>query len=106
MYALRIIIITSRLVVEQGLTMVHPFDDPLVIAGQGTIAMEIMKVMLCGVVSASCRLIVMIVAVSLLILSYPVDHHRSAYRVGTWTIYSCVWEAEACWQALRRTSRP
>jgi len=24
--------------------MVHPFDDPLVIAGQGTIAMEIMKV--------------------------------------------------------------
>jgi hypothetical protein len=37
-------IIPSRLVVEQGLTMVHPFDDPLVIAGQGTIAMEIMKV--------------------------------------------------------------
>lgn len=25
--------------------MVHPFDDPLVIAGQGTIAMEIMKVL-------------------------------------------------------------
>lgn len=33
-----------RLVVEQGLTMVHPFDDPYVIAGQGTIGMEILKV--------------------------------------------------------------
>ena len=28
---------------EQGLTFVHPFDDPLVIAGQGTIAMEILR---------------------------------------------------------------
>ena len=34
----------KRLVVEQGLTMVHPFDDPLVIAGQATIGMEILKV--------------------------------------------------------------
>lgn len=34
----------NRLVKEQGLTMVHPFDDPLVIAGQGTIGMEILKV--------------------------------------------------------------
>eukprot|EP01036_Dinobryon_divergens_P024364 gene24364-32809_t len=33
----------KRLVQEQGLTMVHPFDDPLVIAGQGTIGMEIIK---------------------------------------------------------------
>ena len=28
---------------EQGLTFVHPFDDPDVIAGQGTIAMEILR---------------------------------------------------------------
>ncbi|MEI6804779.1 MAG: threonine ammonia-lyase, biosynthetic, partial [Burkholderiales bacterium] len=28
---------------QQGLTFVHPFDDPDVIAGQGTIAMEIMR---------------------------------------------------------------
>ncbi len=28
---------------EQGLTFVHPFDDPDVIAGQGTIAMEILQ---------------------------------------------------------------
>lgn len=28
---------------EQGLTFVHPFDDPLVIAGQGTIGMEILR---------------------------------------------------------------
>ena len=28
---------------EQGLTFVHPFDDPEVIAGQGTIAMEILR---------------------------------------------------------------
>jgi threonine dehydratase len=34
----------QRLVIEQQLTMVHPFDDPLVIAGQGTIGMEILKV--------------------------------------------------------------
>ena len=32
-----------RLQQEQGLTFVHPFDDPDVIAGQGTIAMEIMR---------------------------------------------------------------
>ncbi len=30
---------------EQGLTFVHPFDDPDVIAGQGTIAMEILRQM-------------------------------------------------------------
>jgi threonine dehydratase len=28
---------------QQGLTFVHPFDDPDVIAGQGTIAMEILR---------------------------------------------------------------
>ena len=28
---------------EQGLTFVHPFDDPDVIAGQGTIGMEILR---------------------------------------------------------------
>ena len=28
---------------KQGLTFVHPFDDPHVIAGQGTIAMEVMR---------------------------------------------------------------
>ena len=33
----------ARLEKEQGLTFVHPFDDPDVIAGQGTIAMEILR---------------------------------------------------------------
>lgn len=28
---------------EQGLTMVHPFDDPFVIAGQGTIGLELLE---------------------------------------------------------------
>jgi threonine dehydratase len=28
---------------EQKLTFVHPFDDPDVIAGQGTIGMEILR---------------------------------------------------------------
>ena len=32
-----------RLVELEGRTLIHPFDDPLVIAGQGTIAMEILK---------------------------------------------------------------
>jgi len=32
-----------RLQQEQGLTFVHPFDDPHVIAGQGTVAMEILR---------------------------------------------------------------
>ncbi len=32
-----------RLQQEQGLSFVHPFDDPDVIAGQGTIAMEILR---------------------------------------------------------------
>ncbi len=31
------------LAAEQGLTFVHPFDDPDVIAGQGTIAMELLR---------------------------------------------------------------
>ncbi|MEY4353462.1 MAG: hypothetical protein RLZZ609_1703 [Cyanobacteriota bacterium] len=32
-----------RLEQERGLTFIHPFDDPDVIAGQGTIAMEILR---------------------------------------------------------------
>jgi len=32
-----------RLVQTEGRTLIHPFDDPYVIAGQGTIAMEILK---------------------------------------------------------------
>ncbi|MGD1907288.1 MAG: threonine ammonia-lyase, biosynthetic, partial [Leptolyngbyaceae cyanobacterium] len=31
------------LATEKGLTLIHPFDDPDVIAGQGTIAMEILR---------------------------------------------------------------
>ncbi len=31
------------LVAELGLTFVHPFDDPQVFAGQGTIGMEILR---------------------------------------------------------------
>lgn len=33
----------DRLVEETGMAFVHPFDDPLVIAGQGTIANEIVR---------------------------------------------------------------
>jgi threonine dehydratase len=33
----------ARLVKEEGLTEVHPFDDPLVIAGQGTLGLEILE---------------------------------------------------------------
>ena len=33
----------KRLEVEEKLTSVHPFDDPLTIAGQGTVGMEILK---------------------------------------------------------------
>ncbi|MEZ5530473.1 MAG: threonine ammonia-lyase, biosynthetic [Porticoccaceae bacterium] len=33
----------QKLVKEKGMTYVHPFDDPEVIAGQGTIAMEILR---------------------------------------------------------------
>lgn len=32
-----------RLAAEEGLTIVHPFDDPAVIAGQGTAALEMLK---------------------------------------------------------------
>ncbi|MCV4939489.1 pyridoxal-phosphate dependent enzyme, partial [Escherichia coli] len=32
-----------KLEAEQGLTFVHPFDDPDVIAGQGTIGVEILR---------------------------------------------------------------
>jgi len=33
----------KRLMEEEGMTMIHPFDDPYVIAGQGTIGQEILK---------------------------------------------------------------
>ncbi len=33
----------SQIAVERGLSFVHPFDDPDVIAGQGTIGMEILR---------------------------------------------------------------
>ena len=33
----------SQVAQERGLTFIHPFDDPDVIAGQGTIAMEILR---------------------------------------------------------------
>jgi threonine dehydratase len=33
----------ARRLVAEGLTFVHPFDDPLVIAGQGTIALEVLE---------------------------------------------------------------
>lgn len=32
-----------QLEAEKSLTFIHPFDDPLVIAGQGTIGMEILR---------------------------------------------------------------
>lgn len=32
-----------KLQAKQGLTFIHPFDDPLVIAGQGTIGLEILR---------------------------------------------------------------
>lgn len=32
-----------QLEIEKGLTFIHPFDDPYVIAGQGTIGMEILR---------------------------------------------------------------
>jgi threonine dehydratase len=33
----------AELLEETGRTLVHPFDDPLVIAGQGTVALEILE---------------------------------------------------------------
>ena len=33
----------ERLTKEQGYTFAHPFNDPLVIAGQGTIGLEILE---------------------------------------------------------------
>jgi threonine dehydratase len=34
---------SDRLATERGLSFIHPFDDPLVIAGQGTIGEEILR---------------------------------------------------------------
>ena len=33
----------ERLAAESGLVFIHPFDDPLVIAGQGTVAVELLR---------------------------------------------------------------
>ncbi|MBY5164229.1 pyridoxal-phosphate dependent enzyme [Salsipaludibacter albus] len=35
------LVTAAGLVEERGLTLVHPFDDPLVVAGQGTIGLEV-----------------------------------------------------------------
>src|SRR5207253_10600637 len=32
-----------RIAREEGLTYVHPFDDPMVMAGQGTLALEVLE---------------------------------------------------------------
>ncbi|MGQ9424954.1 threonine ammonia-lyase, biosynthetic [Gilvimarinus sp. F26214L] len=34
---------SQKLVTQKGLTYIHPFDDPDVIAGQGTVAVEVLK---------------------------------------------------------------
>jgi len=33
----------ARLIEERGLTLVHPYDDPLIIAGQGTVGLEMAR---------------------------------------------------------------
>jgi len=33
----------TRLCQEQGMTFIHPFDDPLVMAGQGTVGLELLE---------------------------------------------------------------
>ncbi len=33
----------QRMAVEQGLTIIHPYDDPLIIAGQGTLGLEMLE---------------------------------------------------------------
>jgi threonine dehydratase len=35
--------VVGKLVEERGLVLVHPYDDPLVIAGQGTVALEMLE---------------------------------------------------------------
>jgi threonine dehydratase len=35
--------LVRALAAERGLTLVHPFDDPLVMAGQGTVALELIE---------------------------------------------------------------
>jgi threonine dehydratase len=34
---------TLKILAERGLTLIHPYDDPKVIAGQGTVALEILE---------------------------------------------------------------
>lgn len=36
-------VVANNLVREEGMTLIHPFDDPYVIAGQGTIGIEILE---------------------------------------------------------------
>jgi threonine dehydratase len=33
----------ERLIAEHGLTLIHPYDDPRIVAGQGTIAFELLR---------------------------------------------------------------
>ncbi len=37
------LVTAGKLVADRGLTLVHPFDDPAVVAGQGTIGLEVVE---------------------------------------------------------------
>ncbi|SFF39752.1 L-threonine ammonia-lyase [Fontimonas thermophila] len=37
------VFLESELIAKRGMTLVHPYDDPLVIAGQGTVALEMLE---------------------------------------------------------------
>ena len=43
MYMMKRVSMHIQLAEENGYTFIHPFDDPAVATGQGTIAMEIVK---------------------------------------------------------------
>ncbi len=38
-----LVALADELVTKEGLTLIHPYDDPLIIAGQGTVGLEILN---------------------------------------------------------------
>ena len=101
----------ERLVAEDGLTEISPFDDPLVIAGQGTIGLEIMAArpdtqtllvpLSGGGLAAGVALAAKTIKPSLRVIGISMDRGAmpcrcSITRIGSWQRGPASWVLRRC----------
>jgi len=93
----------ARLQQAQGLTFVHPFDDPDVIAGQGTIAMEMLRQL--QRLGADNRLDAVFVAIGGGGLISGVANYIKALRPDIKVIGVQMNDSDAMWQSVQAGQR-